>query len=132
MRKTVAKKATDDAKPAKKAAPVAKKTAVKKAASKSTTTTVEPVVEVFDTRANQPEKVTVPSGMVLLLINGRTQGNVEVGKATMKEFVTSQAQRAGIRTFSVYADGAKLDSSDANKPASSFAKFEIVAKDSRG
>jgi hypothetical protein len=44
------------------------------------------------------------------------------------------AKTYGVKTFSAFADGRKLDTSDASKPLATagIKAIEIVAKDSRG
>lgn len=109
----------------------ARKAAEAPEAPKEATTSV--VREVFSTTQPEvPSIRTVPSDTVLLFVNGRSKGTVaHVGK-TLLEFATAQASSAGIRTFSLYVDDVKADSGITSRPASSFAKIEIIAKDARG
>jgi hypothetical protein len=72
------------------------------------------------------------NGSVKLSINGQLKKTYNAGSQTLGAFVDSQAKAAGIRTFSVYADGRKLTTADSNSPASSFKEIDLVAKDSRG
>jgi hypothetical protein len=86
--------------------------------------------EVF--HASNGEPANFNTGNVNLSINGSSKGSRVVGAMTVGQFIDSQARSAGIRTFSVYADGAKLTTADAAKLASTFQEIDIVAKDSRG
>jgi hypothetical protein len=82
--------------------------------------------EVFTTDAVAPATVR-------LVVNGNDKGTVEVKDGTsIIDFVRQQAQAAGIRTFSVYLNDEKLDTSDASDNLEPDSKVEIVAKDSRG
>lgn len=70
--------------------------------------------------------------VIEVVINGNSS-SVEVSPGTtLIDFVTEQAQGAGIRTFSVYIDGQKADTSQAGKDITTASKVEIVAKDARG
>jgi len=112
---------------------VKKKTAVKKIVKKAVKKAVAvPVTEVFSTSPAHPETVSVPRNSVLLYVNGRKRGTIDTSGKKLGEFVTAQAQNAGIRTFSVYIDGRKADTSDANKTLENVSKVELVAKDARG
>lgn len=91
-----------------------------------------PVQEVFKTVPDAPSVVQVQPNSVLLFVNGRDKGTVDTTNQKLGEFVTAQAQRNGIRSFSVYVDGMKADTSDAIKSLTGVGKIEIVAKDARG
>ena len=93
-------------------------------------TTTAHVTEVFST---EPEStVPVERGSIRLYVNGQDKGDVDCRGKKLKEFVIAKASSYGIRTFSVYVDGAKADTSMGNKAMSTWLKVEIVAKDSRG
>lgn len=73
------------------------------------------------------------ANQVQLVINGVEQGSQTLTSPTrLQAFVIQKAQAAGIRTFHVYVDGVKMDSTNANDDISEAEKIEIVAKDSRG
>lgn len=91
-----------------------------------------PVTEVFSANPAEPTVVAVPRTKVELVINGQSRGAVETEGAKLGAFVAAAAQRAGIRTFSVYADGQKLDTAAAGRSLGQIARIEIVAKDARG
>jgi hypothetical protein len=115
-----------------------KKTATAKAPSrttKRTTPTQVPLTVVSDLFSTQPppvENAVVAPDSVVLFINGRNIGVFETKGMKLGEFAVQHASRQGIRSFSVYADGAKVDTSRAEASMQSIAKLEIVAKDSRG
>ena len=90
--------------------------------------------EVFSTEQEQPERIRVAKGKVQLFVRGSDYGQVDVNGQKLADFAVAQARSAGIRTFSVYADGEKVEpgSKQANSKADAFAKIEIVPKDSRG
>ena len=94
--------------------------------------TVAPVKETFTTGGGKPETVKVARNSVVLLINGRDKGVVDTTGTKMREFVEARAKAAGIRTFTVYLDGQKANTSMGGMPMSRFGKVEILAKDSRG
>jgi hypothetical protein len=80
--------------------------------------------EVFDTEV---------ASTVKLSVNGTPKGDVSFTPGTtLNAFVVTQARLAGIRTFSVYVDGDKLNTEDASDPIEAGVQIEIVAKDSRG
>jgi hypothetical protein len=107
---------------------VVKKVAKKPAVRKVTTAAGS---EIFDANADTGEE-KVPKNAVLVYINGSSQGQVDTTGQKLGEFVIAQAQRHGVRTFSVYVDGRKADTSENNKGLGSVSKVEIVAKDARG
>lgn len=112
---------------------VKKKVVVKKKAATPVKRTIPvPVTEVFSTITPERETVSVPRNSVLLYVNGLEKGTVDTSGQKLGAFVTAQAQRAGIRTFSVYIDGRKADTSDAGKALTGVSKIELVAKDARG
>lgn len=88
-----------------------------------------PVTEVFDA---QMDSLEVPAGQVLLYVNGNDRGFHSAGEMTLGQFAIARAQANSIRTFSIYANGQKMDTSAANLPVSSFKKIEIVTKNARG
>jgi hypothetical protein len=94
--------------------------------------TKKAVTEVFSTQPQEAAVVEVPKNAVLLYINGSDKGQVETTGQKLADFAVAQAQRYGIRTFSVYIDGRKADTSEADKSLATVKKLEIVAKDSRG
>lgn len=72
-------------------------------------------------------------GLIEVSVNGQVRNaRAQAGTQTIGQFLSQQAQYYGVRTFSAYADGNKLYTSDSAKPASSFKKVDIVAKDARG
>jgi len=93
---------------------------------------LEPVSDLFSTRPETPETVQVPANAVILVVNGNNKGTMDTSGLKFGEFVIQHANRAGIRSFSVYVDGMKADTSYKEKPMTAFHKVEIVAKDQRG
>jgi acylphosphatase len=72
-------------------------------------------------------------GTVEVVINGTTKGRKSTTSGeTLGAFLNRQAQAYGVRTFTAYADGHKLETSQVNVPASSKQSIEITAKDARG
>ena len=94
--------------------------------------TTEHVSEVFTTRPQETERVEVPANSVQLFVNGRDRGVVNTSNQTLGEFAVYHAQQQGIKSFSLYADGAKMDTGDAKKSLAQISKVEIVTKDARG
>lgn len=74
------------------------------------------------------------TGEIELVINGQSKGKVNPGAQTLGQFVKAYAHSYGIRTFSVYLDGEKVDTEQASDvlAQSGATKLEIVAKDARG
>ncbi len=94
--------------------------------------TAVPVQETFVT-APQPTPVEeVPRTHVMVYVNGSNRGNRAHDNQPMVNFARGLAQEFGIRTFSVYLDDAKANTSMNATPMSQFGKIEIVSKDSRG
>lgn len=116
---------------------VAKKTVTKKTVSKKAPVAAanRKVVgrpsggnsEIFTT-----EVVEVPKNSVLLFINSESHGVTDTTDQTVGGFVVRQAQEAGIKSFSVYADGEKLNETHANRSMRTFTKVELISKDDRG
>lgn len=74
-----------------------------------------------------------PDGTIKVSFNGQvTHSRYSVGSNTIGQLLNSLATQKGVRTFSAYADGRKLTTADAGKPASEFKEVDIVAKDARG
>jgi len=72
-------------------------------------------------------------GSIKLTVNGSDKGRMNASPAeNLGAFLKRAATQYGVRTFSAYADGRKLDTSDAAKPVTGITAIEIVAKDSRG
>lgn len=70
--------------------------------------------------------------VVEVTVNGEhSDYDVEPG-TTLKQFAIERAREAGIRTFSLYADGVKMNQENSNTDVSRLHSIEIVAKDSRG
>jgi hypothetical protein len=93
---------------------------------------VAPVSELFDTSPAPAQQVEVEPNSALLFVNGSSRGHVETSGMTLGEFAINHANRQGIRSFSLYANGQKVDTSQSNIPMTGIHKVEIVAKDSRG
>lgn len=91
-----------------------------------------PVGGEFSTTPTEQLVRQVPAGHILLFVNGREQGTVDVRNKTIGAFVKETAENKGMRSFSVYADGEKLKVSKANSTFAGVQKLELVAKDSRG
>ena len=91
-----------------------------------------PVTELFTTQETAEPIIQVPANSVALFVNGRDKGVIDTHGKKFKDFVVAQAEREGIRSFTVYADGIKTDTSWAEKSMSDIAKVELVTKDSRG
>jgi hypothetical protein len=72
-------------------------------------------------------------GEVELVVNGTKKGKMRPAAGqTLGAFLKEKATLYGVRTFSAFADGRKLDTTDASKPLTSIKSIEIVAKDARG
>lgn len=72
-------------------------------------------------------------GRVDLTVNGSKKSPFQSQPGeTLGMFLKRAATYYGVRTFSAYADGRKLDTSDAAKSLADITAVEIVAKDSRG
>jgi hypothetical protein len=82
----------------------------------------------------QAGTITVPRGRVQLFVKGSDHGQVNTNGQSIGELGVASARSAGIRTFSLYADGVKVEPGDtlAKAKADSVAKLEVVPKDSRG
>lgn len=73
------------------------------------------------------------TGAIKLSVNGTlSNAKYNTGGMTIGALVDQVAKNKGIRAFSVYADGQKLTTAQANQPASSFKEVDVVAKDARG
>ena len=123
--------------PTKKKTVVKRSSTIKKTAGKTKTTgstvrvTAAPASELFRTHEHPPT-VEVKEGEILLFINGRKAGTFTVKNKSFHDFITEHASNAGIKTFSVYADDEKADTSFSGRQAAEFKKIEIVTKDTRG
>lgn len=72
-------------------------------------------------------------GTVEVFVNGSSKGRKPlVAGETLGAFINRQAQAYGVRTFSAYADGRKLETSGVGGPVNGTQKLEITAKDARG
>lgn len=137
-KKVVTKKAAKKAAPKKKvstratAAPAPAPEPIPAPTPTSHVVSVEPVQETFRTMPATEALRTIPEGEVLVLINGTNQGAKAHNNMTMGEYARKLAQGAGIRTFSVYVDDQKANTTQAGLSMNQFGKIEIVAKDSRG
>jgi uncharacterized protein YcgI (DUF1989 family) len=104
----------------------------KKVVRASSRVSAAPVSELFSTQASSERTIEVPSNSVALFINSVNKGIVDTEGKTVGDFVSFHAEREGIRSFSVYLDGVKVDTGDSGKRLSQFSKVELVRKDSRG
>jgi hypothetical protein len=87
--------------------------------------------EVFQASNGAPANFN--NGTVKLSVNGSlVSANYQAGSLTLGGVVDKEAKARGIRTFSVYADGRKLSTTDSARLATSFQEIDIVAKDARG
>lgn len=91
-----------------------------------------PTQDVFTTQTPTPSALAVEPGTIRLFVKQTDRGTFSTEGRKLAEFVREQASNAGIRTFSVYVDDRKADTSISEAPLSNFSKIEIVAKDSRG
>lgn len=71
-------------------------------------------------------------GSVTLVVNGTNKGQVSTGGRNIGDFVRQQAANYGLKSFSVYVDGAKFGTENAGASLEGVTKVELVAKDSRG
>lgn len=71
-------------------------------------------------------------GSVTLVVNGTNKGQVSTGGRNIGDFVRYQAMQYGLKSFSVYVDGAKFGTENAGASLEGVTKVELVAKDSRG
>lgn len=70
---------------------------------------------------------------VELVVNGSKKGKVKAAKGQLLgAFLKEKATYYGVRTFSAFADGRKLDTGDASKTLAGIFAIEIIAKDARG
>jgi len=93
------------------------------------------MAEVFDVGNGVPANFDDGTLTLQLTINGSKKPSFKsLPNETIGAFLKRAAQTYGVRTFSAYADGRKLDTSDASKAlaSSGFKEVEIVAKDARG
>jgi len=93
---------------------------------------VAPIQETFCTVPPPVEARTVPAGEVLVFVNGSNRGLKFHNDMALGDYARKLAQEAGIRTFSVYVDDQKANTTMAGLPMGQFGKIEIVSKDSRG
>lgn len=93
---------------------------------------VAPVQETFRTAPPPVETRTVPAGEVLVFINGTNRGLKSHNDMVLGDYARKLAQETGIRTFSVYVDDQKANTTMTGIPMGQFGKIEIVSKDSRG
>jgi hypothetical protein len=68
---------------------------------------------------------------VSLKVNGQDKGEVPA-TGSLRAFLTAQATKYGVKTFTAYGDGEKLTTEDSGSPVSEYTSIEIAAKDSRG
>lgn len=71
-------------------------------------------------------------GQVQLLVNGDPKGSFDTAGQTVGQFVKAKAASFGLKSFSVYVNGAKFYTEQANDPLPDGSKVELVAKDARG
>jgi acylphosphatase len=89
------------------------------------------MADVFQTGNGSPANFS--DGTVEVVVNGSSKGRkATTNGETLGAFLNRQAQAYGIRTFTAYADGHKLETSGVNVPAASKQSIEITAKDARG
>lgn len=74
---------------------------------------------------------TFVNGSVELVINGESKGNFPA-TGTIGDFVRANSTRYGLKAFSVYVNGTKFFTEQANQPIPDGSKIELIAKDSRG
>lgn len=73
------------------------------------------------------------TGTIKLSVNGQlVNERYNTGGLTLGALVQQIATQKGIKTFSVFADDAKLNTEDVKAPACDFESVDIVAKDARG
>lgn len=89
------------------------------------------MADVFQVSNGQPGNFD--EGEVDLVVNGTKKGKVrpQAGQS-LGAFLKEKATYYGVKTFSAFADGRKLDTADAAKPLTGIKSIEIVAKDARG
>ena len=73
------------------------------------------------------------NGSIEVKVNGESIGTVPP-TSTLREVVREYANQRGLRTFSVYLDGQRVDQSPASQAGTLAGRhtLEIVAKDVRG
>jgi alanyl-tRNA synthetase len=70
---------------------------------------------------------------IKLTVNGTDRGFATVpDNQTIAEFLATQGQRWGVRTFSAFAGDRKLQKSETSRALKGISKIEIVAQDARG
>ena len=78
------------------------------------------------------EVFTSGSDGVELIVNGESRGTVSVNGQTVGQFVRAQASRYGLKSFTVYVNGTKFFTEQANDRLADGSRVELVAKDARG
>ena len=119
----------------KKAKPVKKATKTTVATKKAVAKKAKPTAAKKPVRKPQappPPPPPPPPQEVTLFVNGVNKGRVKTENLSIASFAIQQAQTYGIRTFSVYVDGRKVEVDAGNQDLSNASQVEIVAKDSRG
>lgn len=116
------KKAKKTVKPVKKATKQVVKKTTKPVKKATTVTNPTPT----------PAPPLPPPQEVTVVVNGVDKGRVRTNNLSIASFAIQQAQAHGVRTFSVYVDGRKVDVDDGNQDLTNASQVEIVAKDSRG
>lgn len=87
--------------------------------------------DVFDAGNGVPANFN--DGTVEVKVNGSNKGRKTINSGeTLGAFLKRMAQLYGVRTFTAYADGRKLDTSHASGSLTGYQSIEIVAKDARG
>jgi acylphosphatase len=72
-------------------------------------------------------------GTIKVVVNGSDKGRKPTTAGeTLGQFLNRMASYFGVRTFSAYADGRKLETNAVNGPVTAVREVEITAKDSRG
>jgi hypothetical protein len=91
------------------------------------------MADVFQVSNGQPGNFDEGEGEIDLVVNGSKKGKVRPSAGqTLGAFLKEKASYYGVKTFSAFADGRKLDTADAAKPLTGIKSVEIVAKDARG
>jgi hypothetical protein len=87
--------------------------------------------DVFQTGNGVPANFN--DGTVEVTVAGSNKGRKQINAGeTLGQFLNRMAATYGVRTFSAYADGRKLDTSNVNVSAVGVQKLELIMKDARG
>lgn len=89
------------------------------------------MADVFTTGNGVPANFN--DGSIEVTVNGSNKGRKAASAGeTLGQFIDRMAKQYGVRTFSAYSSGRKLETSGVAGPATEHRAIELVAKDARG